>query len=401
MKKDYNGLNSRAVHAGERVDKTTRALSTPIYATNTFAYANFQEFIDAGLQAYPEDPDDFEFFYTRTSNPTTVTLEKKLAAIIGSEGSLVTSTGMAAITLGILAKYQSGTKILVSNTLYRSTHHLLEDTLPRLGIKSNYIDFRDLDELEKQFQSDEYSVAFFESPANPTMRCYDIKEICELAHHQDITVVFDNTFATPICQQPLVLGVDFDIHSATKYLNGHGDAMGGVIAGKMEELTQIRRVFGETFGPTPSPFNSFLILRGMKTLGLRVNKQCFNALEVAKYLEEHEKITKVYYPGLPSHPEHDIAKKQMSEFGGMLAFELEDVDYVTSFLNNRLKMIKLAMDVGYIGTLIEFPSYQTHFDVDYELKQKIGITDELLRLSVGIEDLNDIIADLDQALKQI
>ncbi|MFX1253228.1 MAG: trans-sulfuration enzyme family protein [Promethearchaeota archaeon] len=402
MQKRKLGLNTRAVHSGEQPDPTTRALKPPIYATNSFAYKNLEDFFESAVQAYPQEPEtEFTYFYTRTSNPTTVALEKKLASIIGCEGTLATSTGMGAITLAIFAHYQAKTKILIDDTLYRSTHHLMTDTLPKMGIKSDQLDFHELNALEKQLQAEGYSVLYFESPTNPTMRCYDIKAICDLAHEHGVNVVFDNTFATPVCQHPLELGVDLEIHSATKYLGGHGDAMGGIIAGKMEELSEIRRVFGETFGTTPSPFNSFLILRGLKTLGLRVQRQSENALKVAKFLEDHPKVPKVYYPGLASHPDYEVAKKQMNPFSGMLAFELADVNQVTELLNNRLKIVKLAMDVGDITSLIEFPSYQTHWDVDIEIKEHIGITDQLLRLSVGIEDVEDIIADLDQALSQI
>lgn len=398
------GINTRGIHGGEKSDPVTRALKTPIYASNTFSYSSMEEFFEDAANAYGINPEETTYFYTRTANPTTNALELKLASIIGCKGTLTTSSGMAAITFAILANYQAGTKILASDSVYRSTNQFTSEILPKLGIPYDYLDFRDLNTLEEQLQDNTYSVVHFESPANPTMRCYDIKAICDLVHeyNAESNVTFDNTFASPICQQPLELGVDFEIHSSSKYLNGHGDALGGVIAcNDTEILSEFRRQFCETLGQTPSPFNSYLILRGLKTIGLRVKKQSENALTIAKFLEGHQKVTRVYYPGLPSHPQFEIAKKQMTPFGGMLAFELKSQDHITSFLNNKLQLIKLAMDLGDIQTLIEFPYIMTHYDLEYDLKIQTGITEQLLRLSIGIEDIKDLITDLDQALNQI
>lgn len=398
------GLNTRGVHDGEKPESVTRALKTPIYASNTFTYPSMEEFFSAAANAYGINPEEFTYFYTRTANPTTNALELKLASIIGCKGVIVTSSGMAAITFIILANYKSGTKILASDSVYRSTNQFATETLPKLGISCDYSDFRDLEGLEKQLRSNTYSVVHFESPANPTMRCYDIKAICDLVHefNPEIKVTFDNTFASPVCQHPLKLGVDFEVHSSSKFINGHGDALGGVIAGNDTEiLAEFRRQFSETLGQTPSPINSYLILRGLKTIGLRINQQSANALKIAKYLEEHQKVTQVYYPGLASHPQYAVAKRQMSPFGGMLAFELKTDDKVRDFLANRLKIIRLAMDLGDIQSLIEWPYIMTHYDLEYELKISTGITETLLRLSVGIEDVEDLLFDLEQALKQI
>ncbi|MFX0122421.1 MAG: trans-sulfuration enzyme family protein [Candidatus Hodarchaeota archaeon] len=394
------GLNTRGVHDGERPDPITRALKTPIYTSNTFSYPNMERFFEAAPDAY--GPKEFTYFYSRTANPTTTALELKLASIIRCKGVIATSSGMAAISFIILANYRAGTKILASDSVYRSTNQFTTDTLPKMGINCEYLDFRDLGALEKQLRNNNYSVVHFESPANPTMRCYDIKAICDLVHeyNSDTKVTFDNTFASPICQHPLELGVDFEVHSSSKYINGHGDALGGVIAcNDAEILSEFRRQFCETLGQTPSSLNSYLILRGLKTIGLRVNQQSINALKIAKYLEEHQKVTQVYYPGLPSHPQFEVAKKQMNPFGGMLSFELENEDKVRDFLTNKLKIIRLAMDLGDIQSLIEWPYIMTHYDLEYELKITTGITESLLRLSVGIEDIEDLLFDLEQALK--
>jgi methionine-gamma-lyase len=398
------GLNTRGVHDGEKPEAVTRALKTPIYASNTFAYPSMQEFFSAAANAYGINPEEFTYFYTRTANPTTNALELKLASIIGCKGVIVTSSGMAAITFIILANYKSGTKILASDSVYRSTNQFTTETLPKLGINCDYSDFRDLESLEKQLRNNTYSVVHFESPANPTMRCYDIKAICDLVHdyNPETAVTFDNTFASPVCQHPLEFGVDFEVHSSSKFINGHGDALGGVIASNDTEiLAEFRRQFSETLGQTPSPINSYLILRGLKTIGLRVNRQSENALKISKFLEEHQKVSQVYYPGLTSHPQFEIAKNQMKPFGGMLSFELENDDKVREFLANRLKIIRLAMDLGDIQSLIEWPYIMTHYDLENELKLATGITETLLRLSVGIEDVEDLLTDLDQALKPI
>ncbi len=398
------GLNTRAVHGGERPDPTTRALKTPIYTSNTFSYPNMGKFFEAAANAYGINPEEFTYFYSRTANPTTNALELKLASIIGCKGTIATSSGMAAISFIILANYKTGTKILASDSVYRSTNQFTTETLPKMGITCDYLDFRDLGELEKQLGSNTYSVVHFESPANPTMRCYDIKAICDLVHEYNLetSVTFDNTFASPICQHPLKLGVDFEVHSSSKFINGHGDALGGVIASNdMEILSEYRRQFCETLGQTPSSLNSYLILRGLKTIGLRVNQQSRNALEIARYLEEHQKVTQVYYPGLASHPQFEVVKKQMNPFGGMLSFELENEDKVRDFLANRVKIIRLAMDLGDIQSLIEWPYIMTHYDLESELKATTGITETLLRLSVGIEDVEDLLFDLEQALKHI
>jgi cystathionine beta-lyase/cystathionine gamma-synthase len=288
--------------------------------------------------------------------------------------------------------------------MYRSTNQLTTEILPKFGIKYDYLDFRDLNQFENRIKQNEYSVVYFESPANPTMRCYDIKAISALSHeyNPETAVIFDNTFATPVCQHPLDLGVDFEIHSISKYINGHGDALGGAICcNNKEKMSTFRREYGETFGQIPSPFNSFLIMRGLKTLGLRVERQSENAMKIAEFLSEHDKIQKVYYPGLESHPQYRIAKQQMNPFGGMLAFELGSLDQVNEFLDDKLKLAKLAMDLGDIQTLIEFPYIMTHYDLDYDLKMQTGITETLIRLSVGIENISDLIADLEQVLVTI
>jgi methionine-gamma-lyase len=401
---ENHGLNTRAVHSGGKVDPITKALKIPIYSSNTYAYKSLEEFFASASNAYSHELDEFTYYYTRTANPTTNALEQKITSIIGCKSALVTGTGMAAISLAIIASFRKNTKILVSDSLYRSTHQLTTEMLPRFNIKYDFTDFRDLSVLENLINKNDYSVVFFESPANPTLRCYDIKSISELVHsiNADTSILFDNTFSSPVCSNPLKLGVDYELHSSSKYLSGHGDALGGVIASNhTEELSDFRREYGETLGQVSSPFNSYLTLRGLKTVGLRVNRQSKNALQVAKYLERHPKVKKVFYPGLTSHPEHEIAKKQMNPFGGMIAFELRSIDDVTSFLDNKLNLIKLAMDLGDIQSLIEFPFVMTHYDLEWDLKVQTGITEELIRLSVGIEEKDDIIEDLDQALNKI
>jgi methionine-gamma-lyase len=398
------GLNTRAVHGGGQIDPSTKALKVPIYSSNTYAFKNLNEFFDSSSDAYSPQLDEFAYFYTRTANPTTNALEQKIASVIGCETALVTGSGMSAIAFAIIANYHKKTKILVSDSLYRSTHQLTTETLPKFDIKYDYTDFRHLANIETLLRQNNYSIVFFESPANPTLRCYDIKAIVDLVHSYDseISIIFDNTFASPVCSSPLKLGVDYEIHSLSKYISGHGDALGGVIASnRSENLSVYRREYGETFGQVPSPFNSYLIMRGLKTIGLRVKKQSENAMEIAKHLENHPKIKRVYYPGLTSHPDHEIAKNQMNPFSGIVTFELNSLDKVTNLLDNKFQLIKLAMDLGDIQSLIEFPYIMTHYDLEWDLKDQIGITEELLRLSVGIEDKEDIMKDLDQALAKV
>lgn len=394
-------LATIAIHNSEIHDKQSKAHIAPIYQTSTFIFENFQS-----IQDYQEGNTNAHM-YTRGSHPSRKALSDKIAALESFDleqnaTAEIFSSGMGAITAALMGLCHAGDHIIAQNVLYGTSEHLIANVLPDYGISHSLIKNMDLSKLETELEAKTNTkVVYIESPANPTMFLVDIAAVAKIAHKHGAKVIVDNTFATPILQRPLSLGADIVVHSTTKYINGHGTVIGGAIVVKDNELFQekIAHII-KTIGAVPSPFDCWITNIGLKTMPLRMEKHSQNALEVAKFLEQHKNVRAVYYPGLVSHPQHKLAKRQMSDFGGMLAFELTGQKEAAILLDN-VKLAALAVSLGNIDTLIEHPASMTHHVVPEELRLEQGITDGLIRLSVGIEAANDIIADLDQALNKI
>lgn len=341
------------------------------------------------------------FDYSRTGNPTRKSLEEKLAAIEGARFGLALSSGLAAESTVMLSLMKSGERVIAFNDLYGGTRRLLDRVLaPNFGVKISYVDARNLDEIRSAIM-DGAGMIYIETPTNPVMKLCDIAAISSLAHDLDIPLVVDNTFASPYFQNPLSLGADVVLHSTTKYINGHSDSIGGAVMVNNEQYYERIKFNQNAIGAILSPFDSFLVMRGIKTLGVRMREHEKNAMAVARFLEDHPLVKKVNYPGLDSHPQHDLAVRQMRGFSGMLSFELDcDPSKIPLFLRS-LRIISLAESLGGVESLIEVPSLMTHRGIDRDERISLGITDNLIRLSVGIEDLDDIITDLETGFKSI
>ncbi|MFZ2411427.1 MAG: PLP-dependent aspartate aminotransferase family protein [Candidatus Methanoperedens sp.] len=381
------GFSTRAIHSGER-EEETGAVVTPIYQTAPFKFKSAAH--GAAVMAGEEKG----YVYSRGLNPTTEVLEEKMADLEGGEAALAQATGMAAISAAVFTEIKAGDHVIADEVIYGNTYDLFVD-LQKFGVDVSFIDTSQIENVENAFRNNT-KLVFFETPANPTMKLTDIKTVSEIAHERSAYVMVDNTFMTPYLQQPLTLGADVVVHSATKYLNGHGDTLGGVIVGSSDFIKRARHT-AKNVGGAISPFNSWLIIRGMKTLTVRMDRHNENAMAVARFLQGHKSVAKVIYPGLKDHPQYELAKKQMSGAGGMIAFMLKDAGDVPLFLD-ALKLCTLAVSLGETATLIQHPATMTHAVVPRDKRIKYGIADELVRLSVGLEDVEDIIADLGQAL---
>lgn len=307
---------------------------------------------------------------------------------------------MSAVSTALLGLMKSGDHFISSDCIYGGTVGVIDKVIKTYGIDSDYVKINDYELFRKAFKSNT-KVVYIETPANPTLELIDIKKVAEITHEHGAVLIVDNTFLTPYLQRPVTLGADVAVYSATKYINGHGDVVGGIITGKKEYINKINNPYLVNLGGTGSPFDAWLVARGLKTLGLRMEKHCSNAMAVAKYLESHPKVAVVYYPGLESFPQHELAKKQMDNFGGMIAFELKGGFEAGEKLLNNLEMISLAVSLGGVDSLIQHPASMTHAAVPKEEKLKGGITDGLVRLSVGIEDLEDIIEDLEKGFSKV
>jgi cystathionine beta-lyase/cystathionine gamma-synthase len=384
------GAATELIHAGEVERGDAVPLTTPIYETTTFVFDSAAEVV-----AYNEGR-SAKFLYSRYTNPTVVSVEAKLAVLDRTEAALLFSSGMGATTTILMALLEQGDEVLCGSAIYGGTLHLLQDLLARFGIVPRFISLDDLGNLERVF-SDRTRLVWFETPINPTLRCVDIRRIAGACRARGITSVIDNTFASPINQQPLALGIDLAMQSATKYLNGHSDVTGGMVAGPKKLLAPIekaRRLVGTVMDPQPA----FSLGRGLKTLPLRVAQHNANARAVAEFLAGDRRVSQVYYPGLPSHPDHDVAKRQMSGFGGMVCFDLDGRYDRAERLYDRLRVIKRAASLGGIESLISMPVLTSQWGHTDEQLGAAGVTKGMLRLSVGLEDAADLIADLDQAL---
>jgi len=339
----------------------------------------------------------FGYMYTRYGNPTIHALEEKLAALEGGEAALATSSGMAAISSAILGYVVAGDHIVAARSLYGATYDFLSRILPRLGISTTFVSTPHVEDFEKALRPNTRLI-YFETPSNPLLHIFDIAGLASLARSYGIASMIDNTFATPVLQQPLRMGVTVVLHAATKYLCGHGDAMGGVIIGPKDYIDRVRREIFRDFGGVISPFNAWLILRGIHTLYLRVPTQCANAQRIAEFLVQHPKVTRVNFPGLPSHPGHPLAKAQMSAFGAIISFELEGGYEAGKQVMDRVEIFARAASLGDTRSLIVHPASTSHRAVPREQRLAIGIGDGLVRLSVGAEAVEDLLGDLEQAL---
>ncbi len=382
------------VHGSGGVDKATKAVATPIYQSSTFAFSNAQE----GAEIFAGEKEGY--VYTRLGNPTLAALEREMAFLEGGEAGLATASGMAATSTVVLTLAKCGDTIVSSDTLYGGTHQFFVESLKRIGISVIEVDATNPENIAAAMTPDTKAV-FIESPANPTLRLVDIEESARIAHRHGTFLVVDNTFATPYYQRPLQLGADVVIHSATKYIGGHGDTIGGVIVGSQSFIDKARKETLRDFGGCLSPFNAWLLMRGLKTLPVRMERHSFNAMRIAQYLSFHPKVQYVSYPGLRIHPQHELAKKQMTGFGGMVSFILKGGKAAGQKLCDSVKLMTLAVSLGDCDTLIEHPASMTHSSYSEEQLHAAGIAPGLVRLSVGIEGIDDLIADLSQALKQV
>lgn len=387
------GLGTKAIHAGVEGKNPFGALTAPIYQTSTFVFENCEQ---GGNRFALKEPGHI---YTRLGNPTTDLLERKVAALENAEAAVAFSSGMGAISSVLWTACKAGAHVVADGTTYGCTHALLEHGMTRYGVEVDFVDTSDLDALKAALKPNT-AVVYIETPANPNLKIADIKAIADLVHgyNPSIKLIADNTFATPMLTRPLELGCDVVVHSATKYLNGHGDVIAGLAVGSAEFMTQVR-LFGlkDMTGAVLGPQEAFLILRGLKTLEIRVLRHCENAKKIAAYLVANPKVEKVYYPGLESHPGHEIAASQMADFGGMVAFEVAGGKAAGIRLCDNLKMCTLAVSLGDAETLIEHPASMTHSPYTAEELKEFGISEGLIRLSAGLENAEDIIADLEQA----
>jgi methionine-gamma-lyase len=392
---EHSGFGTRCVHAGEGPSPPYRAHTTPIYQTSTFVFDSAEQAaaVFSGKEA------GYKYIRSAPNTPTHQTFVQKLASLEGGESGLAFSSGMAAETAVALSFLKSGDHLLSSNVVYGGTYGLFSSLLLGLGIEVSFVDTTNLEEVKAALK-DSTKMVFLESPANPTMDVCDIQEICRMAKEVGALCVVDNTFATPCFQRPLELGADLAVESCTKYIGGHSDLLGGAVVGSKDLIERISKMATLT-GGTMGTHEAWLCIRGLKTLHLRMQRHAENAMLVAQLLESHPKVDSVRYPGLPSHPQHWIARKQMSGYGGMLCFELKGGLEAGRRLMNSVSLCTLSVSLGSTDTLIQHPASMTHAVMPREMRIKTGITDGLVRISVGIEDAKDIIADLDQALEKV
>ncbi|MGQ3301338.1 O-succinylhomoserine sulfhydrylase [Reyranella sp.] len=381
---------TRAVRGGQirsNFDETSEAL----FLTSGYAYASAEE-AEATFKG-----ESNHYQYSRFGNPTVTMFENRLAALEGAEACRSTSTGMSAVFFALLALLKSGDRIVAARQLFGSCHYIVTDLLPKYGIQSELVDGGDLAQWEKALSKPTQAV-LFESPSNPMLDIVDVKAVCDLAHKAGAKVVLDNAFATPILQRPLEFGADVVVHSATKYIDGQGRTLGGAVLGSKEFIIDKLQPIIRNTGPSLSPFNAWVLVKGLETLGLRVERHCANARRVADALAAHPAIGRVLYPGRPDHPQHALAAKQMSDFGGVVTFDLKAGKQGAFAALNRLQIVDISNNLGDAKSLVTHPATTTHMRIGAEERAKLGITDGTVRLSVGLEDVEDIIADLTQAL---
>ena len=376
-------LKTKVIHGGISTDKTTGAVSVPIYQTSTYKQNGLGQ------------PKEYE--YSRSGNPTRHALEELIADLEGGVQGFAFSSGLAGIH-AVLSLFSAGDHIILADDVYGGTFRLMDKVLTKTGIIYDLVDLSNLDDLKAAFK-EETKAVYFETPSNPLLKVLDIKEISAIAKAHDALTLVDNTFATPYLQQPIALGADIVLHSATKYLGGHSDVVAGLVTTNSKELASEIGFLQNSIGAVLGPQDSWLVQRGIKTLALRMEAHSANAQKIAEFLETSKAVSKVYYPGLNSNPGHEIAKKQMSAFGGMISFELTDENAVKDFVEN-LSYFTLAESLGGVESLIEVPAVMTHASIPKELREEIGIKDGLIRLSVGVEAIEDLLTDIKEALEK-
>lgn len=395
--KNPHKIRTQAVHAGEGADPTTGASAPNIVMSSTFA-------VEADAVFSAKDlGEDVPYIYTRWGNPTIEQLEQKIARLEGGEACVAFATGMAALVALFMSRLQAGDHLVMSDVAYAGNAEFVHDTLPQMGIDISRVDTSCLEEVAQAMRPNT-KLVFTETPCNPIMRLTDLSAVAEIAHAGGAELATDSTFSTPIATRPLTLGADYVVHSLTKYLGGHGDAMGGAVVGRGEPLAKLRQGTGIHLGGTISPFNAWLIMRGMATLPLRMQAHEEAAMQVAKFLESHPKVTQVMYPGLPSHPQHELAQRQMANFSGMLTFQTKDGPTMAKQLSERLQVIHYAVSLGHHRSLVFYLSTPDLQESSFKLsaeglrryKQFAG--EGIFRTSIGIEDGDDLCSDLEQAL---
>jgi methionine-gamma-lyase len=397
---ELTGFSSLAIHAGHHQDPNYAHL-TPIYASSTFVYDDAEQ----GMRRFSGKEEGY--IYSRWGNPTFTEAEEKIAAMEGFGinvplKAILHSSGMAAISTLMLMNLKAGDKILTHFSLYGGTEDLVNNTLPALGIEAIIVDLRDLNKAEAAFKANpSIRMLYLETPANPTIQCVDLEALAKLAKRFNAVVACDNTFATPYLQQPFRFDVDFVVHSTTKFLNGHGTSIGGVLLGRDIEFMKAKAYKTyKVLGGNSNPFDAFLLVNGMKTLEVRMDRHCENAMQVARFLEQQDVVARVNYNGLATHPDYAIAMKQMRHPGAMMSFELKGGLQAGIRFMNKLNMCTRTVSLGTCDTLLSHPASMTHYSVPKEAREKYGITDGLIRMSVGMENPQDILNDLEQALEE-
>jgi cystathionine gamma-lyase len=376
-------FGTKAIHAGQEPDPTTGAIMTPIYQTSTYVQ---------------ESPGSHKgYAYARGKNPTRTALEKCIAALEGAKHGLCFSSGMGAID-AVAKLLRPGDEVITGDDLYGGTYRMFTKVFAHFGITFHFIDLKDPNNIKKHINSNT-KLLWIETPTNPTMQIVDIEACGKIAKEHKLIFAVDNTFASPYLQNPLAMGADIVMHSVTKYLGGHSDVVMGALCVNDDKLYEQLAFIHNSCGATPGPQDSFLVLRGIKTLHVRMDRHCENGRKVAEFLKTHPKIEKIYWPGFEDHPSHDIAKKQMRDFGGMISIVLKDCDLQKTFkIASSFEVFSLAESLGGVESLINHPATMTHASIPKEERERVGVVDNLLRLSVGIEHIDDLIADLKQAL---
>jgi methionine-gamma-lyase len=387
-------IETQAIHAGRINDEQFGSLATPLYQTSTFIFDNAQQ----GADRFSGDAEGY--IYSRLGNPTTRQLEMRVAAMEEMEDAAATATGMGAVSGALLANLQCGDHLISSKAVYGCSYALMSHMLTKFGIEVSFVDMTKPETIEEAIKPNT-KVIFLETPINPNLVVLDIEKIANIAKKHQILSIVDNTFLTPVLQQPGKYGIDIVVHSATKYLNGHGDVVAGIICGSEEMIMNIKMTVLKDIGATISPHDAWLIIRGLKTLPIRMERHCSNAQRIAEMLEQHENIAQVYYPGLKSHPGNRFIGNQMKAAGGVIAFELKtDLVGGAEFIN-RMKLFSIAVSLGDAESLIQHPASMTHSPYTQEERLAAGISDSLIRISVGLENSDDLIDDLSQSLNLI
>jgi cystathionine gamma-synthase len=397
-KTQEQGINTTAVHGGDDRARAHQSIPMPIIQTATYAFADTADLVNFMQQKTWANGVSGREEYGRYGNPTVQSVERKVAALEGADDAVLFSSGMAAITSLLLASLPTGAHLIMTDDCYRRTRQFCLTFLKRLGIETTVVPMGDYASMEAAIRPKDTRFIISESPTNPYLRIADMERVADLGKRHKVRTMIDSTFGSPVNQHPLQYGIDYVVHSATKYLGGHHDLLAGVVVGRKDRIAALRDARG-VLGGIVDPQNAYLLERGLKTLGLRVTQQNATALEVAKFLEAHRRIERVWYPGLPSHPDHDIAVKQMNGFGGVVSFEVRGTLEDTSRFIDALNIPYLAPSLGGVDSLIEQPALMSYYEKTTEERLELGIKDNLVRFAIGVEDVADIIADLAQALE--